>query len=343
MVPKSFTAFGPINQTDYAGGSVLNKLFRGFLLVCTLGIGAYSQTVDPNWIQATGSAPFPSRLNAATLVFKNKLWVIGGKNYEGSALQDVWSSPDGKTWERVTDAAACLPRQSHTALVYKDKLWVIAGNKPKDTPVYYSRSDVWNSPDGITWTKVTDSAAFVPRANHASVVFGGKMWVLGGTDMRGTAKDYGDAWSSEDGITWTLANSAAFAPRGFLKAVSYQNKLWVLGGISRNGVLRDIVSSSDGASWVPVTGVSGFNPSDHFFLATVFNEKVWIHDQFQVSNTSDMVSWSNVTRTAPFARLGLMEMNTKLWVIGSLTKGTTVSHEVWYYPPPQLQKRASTR
>lgn len=319
-------------------------ILASFLFGAFLSLAAGQQAVDPNWIQATPSAPFSPRFDPATVVFKNKLWVIGGSPYSGPATKEVWSSTDGKNWERVTDDAACLPRQGHTALVFKDKLWVIAGATPKGGSVYYSRSDVWNSTDGSTWEKVTDSAAFPTRVYHAATVMDGKMWVLGGQDTRKVAQDHGDVWYSEDGSTWKLANASAFSPRSFLKSVTFQNRIWVLGGNSRSGLLKNIVSSPDGATWAPVQGVTGFNPTDHFFLATVYNGQVWMHDQFKVSNTSDMIHWSTVTSTGPYARLGLLELDSKLWSIGTLTKGTVNAHPVYhYYSGPALPKRAGSK
>ncbi len=295
--------------------------------------------MDPNWIQATPAAAFPARFDPATVVFKNKLWVIGGSPYTRPATRDIWSSPDGKAWERVTDSAACLPRQGHTALVFKDRLWVIAGATPKGGSVFYSRSDVWSSSDGVTWEKATDSAAFPTRVYHASSVFNGKMWVLGGEDTRKVAKNHGDAWYSEDGSTWTLANASAFSPRAFLKSVVFQNKIWVLGGHGGGALPRDIASSSDGITWAPVQGVTGFDPSNHFFLSTVYSGQAWVHDQFKVLNTSDMVHWNTVTASGPFARLGLLELDGKLWSIGTLTKGTVNVHPVYsFYFGPALPK-----
>lgn len=313
------------------------------LIGSILSLVTAQQTVDPSWTQAISNAPFPPRFNPATVVFKNKLWVIGGRLYNGQDTRDIWSSSDGKSWERVTDAAACLPRQGHTALVFNNKLWVIAGATQKGSPVFYSRSDVWNSADGIAWEKVTDSAAFPSRVNCTSQVFNGKMWVLGGENTGKVGHALGDAWYSDDGLTWTLANASAFTPRVFSKSVVYQNKIWILGGHDHNSVLKDILSSPDGINWTTVQGITGFNPSDHFFLSTVYNNQVWVHDQYRVSNSSDMIHWNTVTTTGPYAKLGLHELDAKLWSIGTLTLGTSNVHPVYYYSAPALQKKVGSK
>jgi hypothetical protein len=319
--------------------SILTPLLFGAFLSLTSG----QQTVDPTWIQATPSAPFSPRFDPCTVVFNSKLWVIGGSPYSGPATKDIWSSADGQNWERVTNTATCLPRQGHTALVFKGKLWVIAGATQKGGSVFYSRSDVWSSADGTTWDQVTDSAAFPSRVYHASTVFDGKMWVLGGVDTRKVAKKHGDAWYSEDGSDWKLATASAFTPRAFPKAVTYQNKIWVLGG-NNGGLLKDIISSPDGINWTAVQSVTGFNPADHFFLSTTYNSQVWVHDRFTISKTTDMINWSTVTTTGPYARLGLLELDSKLWSIGSLTQGSVYVHPVYHYTAgPPLPKRIGSK
>jgi hypothetical protein len=230
----------------------------------------------------------------------------------------------------VTDAAPFLPRQGHTAIVFNDKLWVIAGATPKGSPVFYSRADVWNTSDGITWEKVTDSAAFTPRTWHASAVFDGKMWVLGGQETRKLAVQLGDAWYSADGVTWTQANAKAFSPRSFLKALVYRNNLWILGGNNGHALLTDILSSPDGATWATAVGVSGFSPTDHFFTASTYRGgQIYIADNQNVLNSTDMVHWSSILTQGPPARLGLLELGARLYAIGTYMQGTSVTSSVY--------------
>ena len=43
-----------------------------------------------------------------------------------------------------------------------------------------SLSDVWYSTDGVSWTRATATPGWSERQAHTSVVFDGKMWVMGG-------------------------------------------------------------------------------------------------------------------------------------------------------------------
>jgi hypothetical protein len=279
-------------------------VFSSFVVGACLSVLSAQPTVDPSWTLETPSA-FSGRYDAGTVAFKSKLWVIGGSPYSGPQTREVWSSSDGKAWEKVTDAAACLPRQGHS---------------------------VWNSEDGLTWTKVTDSAAFTPRTWHAATVFDGKMWVLGGEDTRKLSVKLGDVWSSTDGATWTQASAKAFAPRSFLKALAFQNKLWVLGGNGGGGVLTDILSSPDGATWATSTGVTGFTPTDHFFTASTYGAgQVYVADKQNLLSSPDMIHWSRVLTKGPTARLGLLEMGTKLWAIGTYQQGANTTSPIYSF------------
>ena len=78
------------------------------------------------WTQATASASFSTRRGHTSVVFNNKMWVIGG--YTGSSnLNDVWYSSDGATWTRATASASFSKRRHHTAVVFDNKMWVIGG------------------------------------------------------------------------------------------------------------------------------------------------------------------------------------------------------------------------
>ena len=60
------------------------------------------------------------------------------------------------------------------------RLWVIGG---ADDSVRFE--DAWYSTDGINWTKAS-SQTDLGRESAGGVVFGGKMWLIGGT----TAHNY---------------------------------------------------------------------------------------------------------------------------------------------------------
>jgi hypothetical protein len=84
------------------------------------------------WEQVTKKAGWGPRLAAGAVVFKDRLWILGGTEeyYFGddkSLKNDVWSSADGKEWKRETAAAPWSPRAYLAAVVHDGKMWVLGG------------------------------------------------------------------------------------------------------------------------------------------------------------------------------------------------------------------------
>ena len=50
-----------------------------------------------SWQQAITSAGWPGRSLHSSLVYNNKMWVIGG--YDGNDKNDVWDSTNGINWD----------------------------------------------------------------------------------------------------------------------------------------------------------------------------------------------------------------------------------------------------
>lgn len=105
---------------------------------------------DP-WVQeASGvQTPFNGLRGHSSVVFDNKVWVIGGLDRNGDRLNEVWVSADGKNWESVQE----LPILSshHKSVVFDDKVWVIGGltaSGPSNEVYYYDRmTKKWHSYD----------------------------------------------------------------------------------------------------------------------------------------------------------------------------------------------------
>jgi hypothetical protein len=140
-------------------------------------------------LEASEAAGFPARCYHSSLVYADKLWVIGGRDTGYNPINDVWCSSDGATWTKATAGADFSPRQGHTGLVYDKKIWVIGGY---GFDSYDMAKDIWNSADGATWIQAEDSIHFAPRAFHSSVVFKNRMWVIAGKTGNTTLAN--DVW-----------------------------------------------------------------------------------------------------------------------------------------------------
>ena len=193
---------------------------------------AWWSTDGAEWHQATAKAPWCPRLGAAGVVFKDRMWILGGveRYHQGdnTLLNDVWSSADGVHWEQATAHAAWAPRSCHAAVVFDGKIWVYGGGNYR--PTYTGYNDVWNSADGVHWTRVTAHAAWSHRIWFSGVVYRGRMWVLGGWSDR-PSTNWNDVWHSADGMTWTeLKAGNIWSKRHEHSAYVFDDKIWVMAG-----------------------------------------------------------------------------------------------------------------
>ncbi|MFC1600779.1 cohesin domain-containing protein [Candidatus Sumerlaeota bacterium] len=202
-----------------------------------------------SWTEATPAAPWSPRGYHTSVVFNDKMWVIGGR--DDGLHNDVWYSEDGTSWTEATSSAPWAARFCHTSVVHNGKIWVLGGWSTGST--YYN--DVWYSEDGVDWTEATSAAGWSKRWYHMSVVHNGRIWVTGGGHYTDSTS-YNDVWHSQDGANWTMATAAApWGGRWAHSSVAYDDSIWVIGGGSVTGTLYADVWYLSGK---PSAGVGGY-------------------------------------------------------------------------------------
>lgn len=90
------------------------------------------------WDQATSNAAWPGRYLATSIVYDNKIWIMGGQNNSGK-LNDVWWSTDGISWNCAAMNVEWPARHLHTSLSYDNKMWIMGGEDNTNTRL----NDVW--------------------------------------------------------------------------------------------------------------------------------------------------------------------------------------------------------
>ncbi|MBI4559568.1 MAG: DUF1565 domain-containing protein [Candidatus Hydrogenedentes bacterium] len=205
---------------------------------------------------------------------------------------------------------------------------------------YLLSLNAWSVGD-LTWTKVLGQ--FEGRANHASVVHDGKLWILGGSSFLGPTND---VWSSADGANWTqVTASAPWTARSSHAAVAFGGKIYLFGGSnSYTGEkigYNDVWSSADGINWTQVTASAPWAARDSR-AAAVFAGKIWIlggnsdlgGNLNDIWSSADGSNWTQDTTAAPWsARRGHAAVvhDNKLWIIGGDSNGQSLT-DVWSSP-----------
>jgi hypothetical protein len=82
-----------------------------------------------HWEQVSEHAPWHPRIWFSSVVYRNRMWVLGGwSNNPSKNWGDVWYSQDGKTWQELRSEVVWKERHEHSAYVFQDKIWVAGGH-----------------------------------------------------------------------------------------------------------------------------------------------------------------------------------------------------------------------
>lgn len=256
----------------------------------TIVLELVKETAVQSWSLLTNSPPWSARLEAKSVVFNNKIWVVCGEY-----PSDVWCSSDGSSWTQTAGTSFLGYRRSPSCVVFDNKLWIMGG-------CYPYKNDVWCSEDGSAWTQVTAAAPWSARLGQNSVVFDNKIWIMGGYEAGGWVND---VWSSPDGINWTKAGNAPWSGRIAHGSVVFDDKIWVIGGVGLNGRNNDVWYSSDGTNWTQ----AGNAPwtARNMNSCVVYDNKIWILTGYDdlVGNitdvwyTSDGLNWTRSINNVP--------------------------------------------
>ncbi len=212
-----------------------------------------------------------------------------GENSDDSNKGIVWYQPFDRQSYFTWPSTGYGNVSDHTSLIFDNKQWIIAGQNeslgdggPKNT--------VYSSTDAANWFQETASAQFSVRYDHSSVIFDGRMWVIGGKDENGYALS--DVWSSSDGIVWDIeTSSAAFGPRYAHASVVYNGLIWLIGGLGDHDArCNDVWFSVNGIQWCQASMPSIFSSfsarSDH--TAVVFDPSDGLGEKiFVIGGRSD--------------------------------------------------------
>jgi hypothetical protein len=327
--PQVFS--GSITQTtdtDFSGGTFSTTSISGTGEPAKVQLAVDLSSLG--FSQATSSAQWSARYLHTSVVFDNKIWVIGGVATDGFK-NDVWYSTDGVNWTQATSSAQWSGRLYHTSVVFDNKIWVIGGYDVNGN----FKKDVWYSTDGVNWTQATANAPWSARYGHTSVVFDNKIWVIGGYD--GTYKK--DVWYSTDGVNWTQATAnAPWSARYLHTSVVFDNKIWVIGGWD-GAYKNDVWYSTDGVNWTQATSSAQWSPR-YGHTSVVFDNKIWVIGGYDVNGnfkndvwySTDGVNWTQATSSAQWSARRYhtsVVFDNKIWVIGGYATDA-YKNDVWY-------------
>ncbi len=180
-----------------------------------------------------------------SLVYDDKVWIIGGKTHTDEYLDEVWYSEDMINWLEIDSTLPWDERAKHSSVIFNNKMWIIGGKSQNE-----SLDEVWHSSNGVDWFKIEEKSPWSERYGHASLVFDDKIWIFGGLS---NGEYLNDIWTSDDGVSWIqIVENSDWADRYLHDAIIFDDSIWIFGGLNSNNSLDDAWRSKDGVNWEEV-------------------------------------------------------------------------------------------
>jgi len=209
------------------------------------------------------------------------------------------------TWTEVTNKANWSNRLDHSSAWFNNRLWVMGGYNPGVISGDTYLEDVWSSQDGESWDLVTESAPWLGRRGHASVVFddgsGEAIYVIGGfvvNEKNGYREYTNDVWKSTDGSKWTqikertepeLDSLYDWYPRFNHTCVTANHGgtdyIYLIGGVSQLAgfnatysmkYFNDVWRSSNGVNWEQLPSNDFGYRSEHAATVNPVTQRIYI-------------------------------------------------------------------
>lgn len=210
----------------------------------------YRSSDGISWVQMADAPWTPRDYIAAA---SNDSTILIACGYDGSSNQkDVYQATYNATSEdldwSLVNANPSFGTRHAAGLVWYDSKWFLLGG--------IGYHDVWSSPDGNTWTQLTNTAPFPAQTWGGTVVFDGYIYVINGKNSETYPSGFPPSvYRSTDGATWSLVTYGPWGGRYVSPIIvdTDNNALVILGGgywtAGSSGSYTDIWSSYDGAHW----------------------------------------------------------------------------------------------
>jgi serine/threonine protein kinase len=156
--------------------------------------GSHSQQVlrghpnDPLHLVPQPDAPWPRLYGHRALVFRDRLWVLGGQLplAKTHSYNSVWyvDDPEVLDWQKVELTRGLPPQAFFSACTWRGRMWVGGGDLRTDAPRDF---DLYYSVDGAHWEKLAIEGTLPSAAHSASLVpLGEQLLLIGGEGQGGT-------------------------------------------------------------------------------------------------------------------------------------------------------------
>jgi N-acetylneuraminic acid mutarotase len=271
---------------------------------------------------------FTPRNLMGVVVFENKIFLMGGYDPDDTtsnkALNDVYTSTDGRKWTKLTQNAEWSARFAFGCTVLNGKIYIFGGIDEN----YNHLNDIWESKDGIHWNKIVSHAPWEPRGMFATVVYKQSLYLISGgiyneNYVYNIQKNYSDIWKTKDFHNWELViNNIPFLPRRFHNAFSINNEIFIGAGF---GLTKDLFNDS-------INGISSQNLSNSDALKYNLSSGLLFCNLNDIWKSDNGINWEKVNTSVTFPRRHassvIVKSNQAYWIGGW---GIEMYNDVWRF------------
>jgi hypothetical protein len=292
-------------------------------VLAAIGLLGVGHVAEPTWREArapgTGCLPprcHPGQVPLATPVVSHagRIVMIG----DGAATQ-VYDSRDARAWRGFGHDARWGVRYKAADASHAGALWRVGGfveQRGRRTLM----NDVWRSVDGRRWQRVLERSPWPARSGAHLVSFRDTLWLIGGEPSDGRI------WLTTDGRNWSARHTAALPPANPQAVRVHRDALWILGHGAWGTATSDVWTSSDGATWTPVTTRAEW-PARTGAGFAVLADRLWVvggAGRRDVWSSSDGRRWQRAPADLPGPPRDAsysVVFEKRFWVFGGKTGG----------------------
>lgn len=216
-------------------------LIGGF---CFGSLDSNTTKADYEWSNVTVAASFPQGYNNQVFVWGDMMVALNN---------GTWLSRNGKDWTKTTlpDSGTNSAYLSHVQ--FNGAIYAL-GSMTGNYKNFSISTKIRRTRDLENWETVAAKSNLPQRVFYGSVVFGGRIWIVGGYD----GKNYlNDVWNSADGVRWErVVAEAPWSPRTKSVFTVFKDEMWLLGGGVIDGETeknptseREVWATKDGKNW----------------------------------------------------------------------------------------------